>query len=163
MTFTHGTINALYSSTGDRCPTDASPDHYLLDLRYAYPVAVTPTNAGTFVNGVWTGSITFATTGTNFTLWAQDDYGHVSVSNPFDVQASLVPPEIPAGSLEVLNGIFQMRLTNLAPSRALVVETSTNLTDWTAIYTNAAPGTGFLYSDPNSTNYRYRFYRALER
>jgi uncharacterized repeat protein (TIGR01451 family) len=49
------------------------------------PVPITPPNSGNFVNGVWSGSVTVQQPATNVTLQADDGFGHLGVSNPFNV------------------------------------------------------------------------------
>lgn len=44
--------------------------------------------------------------------------------------------------------------------QTIVVDGSTNLVDWTPIFTNAASTNAIYFSDPYSTNYSGRFYRA---
>jgi hypothetical protein len=40
------------------------------------------------------------------------------------------------------------------------VQASTNLTDWTSIFTNHAPTPPFDWSDPAASNFSRRFYRV---
>ncbi len=49
------------------------------------PVPITPAYSGNFVNGTWTGNITVQQPATNMVLQADDGFGHVGQSNPFDV------------------------------------------------------------------------------
>jgi hypothetical protein len=63
-----------------------------------------------------------------------------------------------AGNLAVSNGFFQVQL-NGPTNASIVVETSSNLTDWTAIATNTLPPGGLPLSLPMETN-RQQFYRA---
>jgi hypothetical protein len=58
------------------------------------PVPITPTNAGPFVNGVWTGNIVVSQVATNVVLTASDGAGHSGSSSPFDVVYSNQPPII---------------------------------------------------------------------
>ena len=48
-------------------------------------VPITPTNSGSFVNGVWTGNITVFQIASNVVLTARDIGGHGGLSNPFQV------------------------------------------------------------------------------
>jgi uncharacterized repeat protein (TIGR01451 family) len=88
--FTDGQISGSYFSAGDSFPTNLDwPQWYLVDLRYAHPapfsVSYSPTNTGSFTNGVWSGNITVPRTGTNFVLIADDNNGHTGVTSPFSV------------------------------------------------------------------------------
>jgi uncharacterized repeat protein (TIGR01451 family) len=96
-TFADGTIDQSYSISGDAFPSDADPIHWwLVNLRYVVgstvPVVITPTIAGTFVNGVWSGSITASQAGTNVSLLASDGSGRNGVSSSFVVA---LPPSAP--------------------------------------------------------------------
>jgi hypothetical protein len=55
------------------------------------------------------------------------------------------------------NSGFQFALTGLT-GQTYVIQTSTNLVDWTPVYTNIG---SFLFSDTNSPNSSTRFYRAV--
>ncbi|MEY2465862.1 MAG: hypothetical protein QOD03_383, partial [Verrucomicrobiota bacterium] len=105
-----------------------------------------PNSVGTFLNYAIASSIT-------------DD------PNPDDDAASIAinvgvaqPPQL-ASVLVNSNGMFSVTVSdpNVPPSTT-VIQTSTNLTTWLNVYTNTPP---FTFTDPNSTNYPIRFYRAL--
>jgi hypothetical protein len=49
---------------------------------------------------------------------------------------------------------------NGAYGQTIVVEGSTNLLDWTPLFTNTANGSPFYFHDPAWTNFPWRFYRA---
>lgn len=55
------------------------------------------------------------------------------------------------------SGQFTFNLTG-APGTSVIIQASTNLFSWVPIYTNVSP---FSYTDLVSTNYPYRFYRAV--
>jgi hypothetical protein len=44
--------------------------------------------------------------------------------------------------------------------QSIVVDGSTNLTQWIPLLTNSAGSSPFYFFDPASTNFRWRFYRA---
>jgi hypothetical protein len=46
---------------------------------------VSPSVSGNFVQGVWTGAVTLALTGTNLVLEASDTYGEIGLANPINV------------------------------------------------------------------------------
>jgi len=55
------------------------------------------------------------------------------------------------------NNQFQFSLTGV-PGYSYVIQASTNLTSWVSIKTNTSP---FTFTDPQTTNYSYQFYRAI--
>lgn len=57
------------------------------------PVTMTPATSGTFVGGVWTGSITITQTATQMKLRADNGSGLIGDSNAFDVLTA--PPNLP--------------------------------------------------------------------
>jgi uncharacterized repeat protein (TIGR01451 family) len=141
VTFPNGQITQGYSSPGDTFPTNLdTAEWYLVDLRYVLAAAISPTNSGNFVNGVWSGTMTVQELGTNFIFLANDGNGHLGYSNPFgvyqtnDLSLTLgVSPALPVvGSnivytVTVLNpgpsastGVF---VTNMLPSGATFVST----------------------------------------
>ena len=72
-----------FSSSGD------GSKWWFVDLRYTVgskgSVAMTPTNAGNFTGGVWTGDMTVLQAASNVVLSANDGLGHSGLSNPFQV------------------------------------------------------------------------------
>jgi len=48
-------------------------------------VTITPTSSGSFVNGVWTGTVAVQEEAEDVCLRAADGSGHKGVSNSFDV------------------------------------------------------------------------------
>ncbi len=60
------------------------------------------------------------------------------------------------------NNIFQMQVSGMA-GKNYFLEGSTNLIDWISLgYTNTAISNLFYLDDPKATNFRQRFYRAIE-
>ena len=83
--------------------------------------------------------------------------------NPADSTVSVaitvgipVKPQL-AASFTGTNGAFS--LTIPGSSSLTTIQASTNLVNWVTVYStnSAAP---FTFTDPNKTNYPYRFYRA---
>jgi hypothetical protein len=162
-TFGHGTMDGYYWAPGDGCPLyadDALP--YLVDLRYEVSVPITPGMAAPFVQGVWAGQVTVASALSNMVLWAEDPYGHYGRSTPFQVRGAVTPPWMVPESAGMTAGGFRMELTGLEASGTVVIECSTNLVDWRAVYTNEVLTAPVIYNDAGATN-GYRFYRALIR
>jgi uncharacterized repeat protein (TIGR01451 family) len=68
------------------------------------------------------------------------------------------PPQI-AGNFISANGTFKLTISNPTnPAVSTIIQASTNLINWVNIYTNTPP---FTFTDPNASNYPYRFYRAV--
>jgi hypothetical protein len=73
---------------------------------------------------------------------------------------TLPPPGIRAdGAMGFQAGRFGFNLTGIA-GQTVVIETSTNLASWTALATNLLDTGPLYFSDPDSTNFTKRFYRA---
>jgi uncharacterized repeat protein (TIGR03803 family) len=65
-----------------------------------------------------------------------------------------------AGALSYGGGQFSMQLTDLTGQGAVVIEASTNLIEWTPIYTNASGFGAAPFIDSAAGNFPVRFYRA---
>lgn len=59
------------------------------------------------------------------------------------------------------NGILQMTLLGSLGSN-YILQASTNLHDWTPLFTNTAQTNALYFADPQSSNYPRRFYRVLQ-
>jgi len=126
------------------------------------PVPVSPTATGLFVNGVWTGEVTVHEVVSNLVLWADGGAGHIGESNPFDVQGLATPPVIVTddGQMGMSGGGFGFNVTGPV-GEAVVLEVSTNLLDWLPLQTNILGGVPWYFSDPDTTSFNHRFYRAV--
>ncbi len=51
---------------------------------------ISPSTAGTFINGVWSGSVLIDALDTNVVIIAEDGHGHAGSSNPFDLVAGQI-------------------------------------------------------------------------
>lgn len=71
------------------------------------------------------------------------------------------PPMIGAldGFMGFANGQFAFRIGGL-PGQGVILETSGNLRDWTALQTNVLGNVAIEFSDPGSGSLPRRFYRA---
>ena len=55
-----------------------------------------------------------------------------------------------------------MRVEDVLQPGTLVIEASTNLVGWAPVFTNTTPTNVLFYTDPDSSNHLWRFYRASE-
>jgi hypothetical protein len=104
-------------------------------------------------------TIYFAGVSTNFTPAALDGQfgGHLRYVSGFVNKTA--PPgytTLSAGGYNN-NGAFQFSITS-GSQQTNIIQVSTNLVDWTSIYTNIG---SFMFTDPNAKNYPYRYYRDL--
>ena len=103
----------------------------------AVPVTIAPATA-TFVNGVWTGSVTVLQPAANMYLHVDDGSGHTGVSNTFNLVSNplsvTVPSNVPEnagtvpGSVSIataLSSDLAVSLTSSDPTRATVPATVT--------------------------------------
>jgi sugar lactone lactonase YvrE len=89
---------------------------------------------------------------------------YVSDSNNFTVRMGYPPPlaiQNWGNDFGFVAGQFGFALTGIKSGQTIVVEVSTNLTNWLPIWTNTTGVTKF--QDPQSKNYSSRFYRAYSR
>lgn len=82
--------------------------------------------------------------------------GTIVVSAP-----SPPPPPLLTDPARLPDGSFQCTVTNLVVDKTFVIQASTNLLDWSGIYTNVASTTSYTYQDHDATALPQRFYRAL--
>ena len=68
------------------------------------------------------------------------------------------PPVLVAGGYT--NGQFTLQLLG-ADSRSYVIQISSNLTDWSDVFTNQPSGGQFIYTDSNAAD-PARYYRARQ-
>jgi hypothetical protein len=89
-------------------------------------------------------------------------YGSIT-STPATLSVLGVPVSFATGpgGIQYSNGLLYLQLTGLTGQGPVVVQASTNLAQWTPIFTNPA-GLGTAdFIDPSAGNYPFRFYRAL--
>ena len=70
------------------------------------------------------------------------------------------PAPLLGGSVSVQSGNFSFTVAGVT-NQLIVVEASTNLANWDAVWTNTLSGTNVNFTDPQWTNYPTRYYRAL--
>jgi hypothetical protein len=65
-----------------------------------------------------------------------------------------------SGGIQFSNGQLHLTLSGLTGQGAVVIETSSNLTLWTPIFTNPSGFGTIQFVDPTAANSRHRYYRA---
>jgi hypothetical protein len=169
--FAHGTVGGGFQTPGDFFPSTALQRLPFVDLRYAIygnsaPVAVNPTQSGVFENGVWSGNVSLPATADLVTLRADDGFNHAGSSGSFEVLAghglvmAFNSGASGLGGLQLLSagataGSVQLFFT---PGQGYVIEISSDLTNWTPVFTNASGRAGSYFSEPAGEG--TRFYRA---
>jgi hypothetical protein len=103
-----------------------------------------------------------ATNAGNYSVIITSPYGSVTSSvATLTITVSRTPPEIVThdASFGFNTNQFGFNLT-AAFDQTIVVDTSTDLINWTPLFTNVIGGTHFYFSDSVATNFPSRFYRA---
>jgi uncharacterized delta-60 repeat protein len=105
------------------------------------------------------------------TAVAVDRSGNVIVTGPSygskgdvdfaTIKYICVPSPLMTG-LQRTNGAFHIRVEDVLQPGTLVIEASTNLAGWAPVFTNTTPTNVLFYTDPETGNYRRRFYRAFQ-
>lgn len=72
------------------------------------------------------------------------------------INAFVPAPAVLSGA-SISNGVFRLTVTG-TPGINYTVQASTNLFNWTSIYTNSSP---FLFTDPYASSFPTRFYRTI--
>jgi uncharacterized delta-60 repeat protein len=80
----------------------------------------------------------------------------------FAVAKYICVPEPVLTGFSLDNGDFQLRADALLQPGTLVIEASTNLTDWAPVFTNTALTNAVWYTDPDADSLPTRFYRAFQ-
>jgi uncharacterized repeat protein (TIGR01451 family) len=148
--FTNGAMNISYEGVGDVFPANSDTARWwFVDLRFStgssVPSSITPSVAGPFTNGVWTGNITPLLSATNLVLRADDGNAHSGLSNPFNValqnDLSLTVSDSP--DPVVIGGYLTnfVTVTNSGPAAATAV-TVTNFIPASASFVSATPSQG---------------------
>jgi plastocyanin len=136
---------------------------------YPYYHSTTSGSAGT-PNGLWdSGTVS---NGVTFTLntatispgtypyFCTIDYAFYGMSGTLTVSAVVKPPPPLLTSAAMLpGGTFKMNLSGTS-GQTYTIEGSSNLLDWSPLFTNSAGGNAFSATDLTSTNVLRRYYRA---
>jgi len=103
-----------------------------------------------------------ATNAGNYTVVVANSYGSVtSAVATLTVTIPRTPPQIIASGTNFgfATNQFGFNISG-AFGQTIVVDGSTNLVDWTPLFTNTAGNNPFYFPDTASTNFPWRFYRA---
>jgi hypothetical protein len=98
----------------------------------------------------------------NYTVAIANPYGSVtSAVATLTVTIPRTPPQIIASGTNFgfATNQFGFNISG-AFGQTIVVDGSTNLVDWTPLFTNTAGNSPFYFFDPAATNFPWRFYRA---
>ena len=92
-------------------------------------------------------------------------WGSPSIAKAIIPQSQLYPTFPPGFNLTGTAfsniGAFQLELTGLI-GKNYILQTTTNLVNWTPLLTNTTTAIPFYLTDPGATNFPYRFYRAIQ-
>jgi len=121
-----------------------------------------PTSNTTYSNSVvhanlTLNGVTLSNSG-NYTVVATNYWGSIT-SSP----VSLIVSGANLGNLTTMydgSSNFILQLTNLTGQGAIVISSSTNLTQWVPIFTNPAGFGPFSFTDVTANQFPHRFYRA---
>jgi hypothetical protein len=106
--------------------------------------------------------------------WGRDNYGQINVpaglSNVVAIAGGgahslalteVVPmvPQVVLGAWSITNQVLHFQITGVPASHSVVLETSTNLTDWHDVMTNSSVGLPLEFTQP-TTNFPQLFLRA---
>lgn len=112
--------------------------------------------AGATNSAVTIDSVTASNAGYYSSL-AANEYGTNTSSN---ATLSVLDVVTMFGGIQASNGKIVLVLTGLTGQGTVVVDASTNLADWTPIFTNMAAFGAIDFVDTNASNSTYRYYRA---
>jgi hypothetical protein len=130
-------------------------------LTFSLPVA--PTNATIDPNSgvlAWRPLIAQAGSANAFSV-AVTDNGSPSMSATQSFSVVVQPVTMPTNSpVYYSDGVFQFAVSGMV-GPDYIIQTSSNLTDWEAVYTNTPAAMPFQWSDSSASNSTARFYRIL--
>ncbi|MFO1487792.1 MAG: hypothetical protein U1F65_04870 [Verrucomicrobiota bacterium] len=149
------TAGATLTFTNSAADADFPPQTLTYSLLNApLGAGINPSN-GIFT---WRPAISFSGS-SNFLKAVVSDNGSPSLSATQAFAVLVTSPALPQlqGSAWS-NGLFHLSVTGDA-GPDYVVQASTNLFSWSALYTNPSPSLPFLWTDGGATNFSRRFYR----
>ncbi|HXC98510.1 MAG TPA: immunoglobulin domain-containing protein, partial [Verrucomicrobiae bacterium] len=86
--------------------------------------------------------------------------GSIASTNVSLVVNSTTPAMPQVSNPGYINGIFSLTV-NGDSGHDYLIQASTNLVDWTTIYTNPLPALPFTWNDSDASNFNQRYYRIL--
>ena len=107
----------------------------------------------TLVNVQATNGGTYSVVVTNTAGSAASAYALLTVS-------SVAPSQPQLSGLVYNDGTFSLTISGDA-GPDYIVQASTNLTDWTSVFTNHSPTPPFVWTDTGASNFSQQFYRIL--
>jgi hypothetical protein len=109
---------------------------------------------------VYTLSRTSTNNAGNYSVVISSPYGSVT-SSVVTLTVTLPPQIIASGNnFGIMGNQFGFNLTGTA-GQTIIVQASTNLVDWTPLSTNILDEGLIYFFDPATTNFPWRFYRAM--
>ncbi len=132
------------------------------------PAALTPTNSGAFINGVWQGSVTFSQPAAQASLVADDGAGHTGTSDLFDavltndisITLTADPDPVPVGtsltySLMVANSgaadATSVTVSNFLPPNVTLISVLPSQGDWQETNGVITASLGLISGGTNAT------------
>jgi hypothetical protein len=86
--------------------------------------------------------------------------GYSSFTGSITVNPAPPPSPTLLKPLRSTTGVFQFTVTNLVLGKTNFIQASSDLVNWTNIYTNIASATGYTYTNNSAPAFKIRFYRA---
>jgi len=141
--------------------TANDPNQPAQTLTYSMPIA--PTNATlNSSNGLFTWRPLIAqANSTNLVRFVVTDNGTPSLGETQTFSVTVRPVTLPvASSVTMTSGQFQMLVAGVV-GPDYTVQASTNLINWTSLFTTNPAALPFLWTDINAAGFNRRFYRTL--
>jgi hypothetical protein len=144
VTFTWCNANADYFLQIESIPGAHNIFYALVSFQNFVHLINLPTNGGTIY----------------VTLWTQT-HGQWQTPLQYTYNAASPPPGLEAPLLGT-NGAFQFIIKGVTPGRTNVIESSLDLSNWTAVSTNVALSNSIPFIDTAVPDSARRFYRTFE-
>ncbi len=111
-------------------------------------------------NAVLTLPVVMATNAGVYSVIITNLAGSTTSTNVLLLVSGVTPATPQVSGLIYHNGLFSLTVDGDS-GHDCIIEASTNLIDWTGIFTNVMTGLPFTWSDPASSNFNRRYYRIL--
>jgi alpha-tubulin suppressor-like RCC1 family protein len=157
----------IFSQPVSRTVSAGSSTTFTLFASGSQPFSYQWQHAGTNLVGESNASLTL----TNIPVLAAGNYACLvsnTLGNTLSSNATLTVTRSPilftatTDSLLLTNGGFQMQITGMAGAGNVTVYASTNLADWTPVFTNPPHVGTLFFLDESAGDFPARFYRAAE-